>query len=511
MVRIVPQTVVLLLLVCSEHLLLLSLSGYGLYVYPNSFFQYEGEWQGGKKHGYGKLLFKDGSYYEGEFADGEIMGNGLRYWSSTGNTYSGQFFFGELHGHGVILYKEGGKYEGEFSYGIREGHGLLTDKDGQTYEGCFHKNKRHGVGKMVFKNGDEYEGDWILDQRQGHGVLHCSDGTVYEGQWRNDTFNGQGSVLHCSGVTYDGLWLNGNPVGQAKKIVILGPEVIETVPGSAHTFHVQLQNGEGEVSERENGRLLEISAGIRRRPLPANWKNSLYELIEQSGRQPIESSFGFEYISYPLMAAVSRSQELQAAFPTVSKSGFTVSELPVSEGDTEPESKSKPLDGAGDAPGIWDDMKKDSSHSVKFQRAEHGQAVFRNVSLAPPPGSLQHDVHSEEPHEERDKQTSAEAPAEQTTAFQAIVGDSRSNEAAEKSNAGTTNPNPLDVAGVVPGEYIIMVHDVTSPPFLGQHLLPACVFLRVLPEEGKTQVSRRKLKETRSETKWKDGAQPTPS
>lgn len=54
------------------------------------------------------------------------------------------------------------------------------------------------------------------------------------------------------------------------------------------------------------------------------------------------------------MAAVSRSQELQAAFPTVSKSGFTVSELPVSEGDTEPESKSKPLDGAGDAPGIWD-------------------------------------------------------------------------------------------------------------------------------------------------------------
>lgn len=26
-------------------------SGYGVYVYPNSFFRYEGEWKGGKKHG----------------------------------------------------------------------------------------------------------------------------------------------------------------------------------------------------------------------------------------------------------------------------------------------------------------------------------------------------------------------------------------------------------------------------------------------------------------------------
>lgn len=26
-------------------------TGYGVYVYPNSFFRYEGEWKGGKKHG----------------------------------------------------------------------------------------------------------------------------------------------------------------------------------------------------------------------------------------------------------------------------------------------------------------------------------------------------------------------------------------------------------------------------------------------------------------------------
>lgn len=30
-------------------------SGYGIYVYPNSFFRYEGEWRGGKKHGKDRL------------------------------------------------------------------------------------------------------------------------------------------------------------------------------------------------------------------------------------------------------------------------------------------------------------------------------------------------------------------------------------------------------------------------------------------------------------------------
>lgn len=154
--------------------------GYGVYIYPNSFFRYEGEWRGGKTHGRGKLLFKDGSYYEGEFVDGEIMGEGCRHWASSGNTYSGQFVFGEPQGRGVMKYKAGGRYEGELSHGMREGHGCLVDQDGQVYRGSFHNNKRHGRGQMAFQNGDKYDGDWVRDQRQGHGVLWCADGSTYE-------------------------------------------------------------------------------------------------------------------------------------------------------------------------------------------------------------------------------------------------------------------------------------------------------------------------------------------
>ncbi|XP_048639751.1 MORN repeat-containing protein 1 isoform X4 [Marmota marmota marmota] len=127
-------------------------NGYGVYVYPNSFFRYEGEWKEGKIHGHGKLLFNDGSYYEGEFADGEITGLGCRYWAWSGNTYSGHFILGEPQGHGVMKYKAGGHYEGELSHGLRAGRGFLVDGEGQEYEGSFHDNRRHGRGQMLFKD-----------------------------------------------------------------------------------------------------------------------------------------------------------------------------------------------------------------------------------------------------------------------------------------------------------------------------------------------------------------------
>lgn len=227
--------------------------GYGVYTYPNSFFRYEGEWKGGKTHGRGKLLFKDGSYYQGEFADGEIMGQGCRHWAATGNTYSGQFVFGEPQGHGVMEYKAGGRYEGELCHGVREGHGRLVDQDGRVYCGSFHNNKRHGRGHMAFPNGDEYDGDWVRDQRQGHGVLRCADGSTYEGQWHSDVRSGLGSLAHCSGLVYKGMWINGHPVGRATRTVILGPEVMDVARGASFTVRVQLLQDNGAVAARTAG------------------------------------------------------------------------------------------------------------------------------------------------------------------------------------------------------------------------------------------------------------------
>lgn len=39
--------------------------------------QYEGQWKAGKMHGTGKLVWKDGMTYEGDFRDSAITGQGV--------------------------------------------------------------------------------------------------------------------------------------------------------------------------------------------------------------------------------------------------------------------------------------------------------------------------------------------------------------------------------------------------------------------------------------------------
>ena len=82
------------------------------YLTPNSVFLFSG---------HGKLMMKDGSYYEGEFTRGEITGHGFRYWAHSENTYTGQFYMGELQGQGIMTYKDGSVYEGEWWRNRREG------------------------------------------------------------------------------------------------------------------------------------------------------------------------------------------------------------------------------------------------------------------------------------------------------------------------------------------------------------------------------------------------------
>lgn len=78
--------------------------------------------------GHGKLVMADGSFYEGEFINGEIEGHGFRKWASSGNTYSGQFCNGELNGCGVMTYGTGAVYEGEFQNNRKEGQGTVNVK-----------------------------------------------------------------------------------------------------------------------------------------------------------------------------------------------------------------------------------------------------------------------------------------------------------------------------------------------------------------------------------------------
>ncbi|XP_073089131.1 MORN repeat-containing protein 1 isoform X1 [Manis javanica] len=452
--------------------------GYGVYIYPNSFFRYEGEWRGGKKHGqipaastsqltarllgsHGKLLFKDGSYYEGEFVDGEITGEGCRHWAWSGNTYSGQFVLGEPQGHGVMKYKAGGHYEGELSHGAREGHGCLVDPDGQTYWGSFHDNKRHGRGRMAFRNGDTYEGDWVWDQRQGHGVLCCADGSTYKGQWHGDVFSGLGSMIHCSGVVYHGMWINGHPVAQATRMVILGPEVMEVTPGSSLELSVQLQQDNGEVAKGENGRVLKISAGVRYVQLPAYSEVSFFKVDGDSQETPVQSPLGFEHITYPPSSPTSGGPEPRAALESAGANS-----LPAKE-DLESALASDTLCGRGNTPNSLPARRHKPGQPEDCQRVENGCARFLDIRLGPCPPAY-HPVFFFDGFPQKAGSGPRGSPGKTMAAEQDPPGGSRPTGAAAAPQAAA-----------FPGEYVIMIHDVTSPPFLGRTLPTAFKHLRV--------------------------------
>ena len=57
----------------------------------------------------------DSGYYAGEFVDGEIQGEGERYWGHTGDVYRGSFVEGEMSGKGIMKYGDGRCYDGNWT------------------------------------------------------------------------------------------------------------------------------------------------------------------------------------------------------------------------------------------------------------------------------------------------------------------------------------------------------------------------------------------------------------
>lgn len=76
---------------------------------------------------------KDGTYYEGEFCEGEMHGKGERKYPDT-SVYKGEFHNGERHGYGEMLYTKSGEwYKGYWHFNVRQGQGTYFTKEKNTY------------------------------------------------------------------------------------------------------------------------------------------------------------------------------------------------------------------------------------------------------------------------------------------------------------------------------------------------------------------------------------------
>ncbi|EFC38617.1 predicted protein [Naegleria gruberi] len=206
--------------------------------YKGSDLTYDGSWVNGKKSGYGRIEYPDGSVYTGELLDDNRHGQG--YYFTPNYTHVGDWEKDKKNGQAIIEYTSlGDKYEGNFVDNFPDGKGTFTFRDGSVYCGEFEKGCRHGEGTLTYGDGvTKYEGEWAKDKqtgkaiitylegvyegevvdgkRQGHGTFTYANGDIYDGEWVNDQKQGKGIYFFeglSSGVKYRGEWFKGKKHG----------------------------------------------------------------------------------------------------------------------------------------------------------------------------------------------------------------------------------------------------------------------------------------------------------
>ena len=113
--------------------------------------------------------------------DGRLENESLR------ELYVGKFFKGKRKGYGKFEYADGSTYEGEWNADERNGIGTYFDaKNRSTYYGKWIGGVRCGKGKCTYANKHVYAGFWKNDVPHGVGKVVDSDGKlVEEGIWRD--------------------------------------------------------------------------------------------------------------------------------------------------------------------------------------------------------------------------------------------------------------------------------------------------------------------------------------
>lgn len=168
--------------------------------------QYEGPTLHGKAHGKGKLLFRDGSCFIGEFKNDKMSGVGSFIDVLQSLKYSGEWLDGKAHGVGRLSYhidltsrtlesRDLNKVFDDLESPLF--HSFLSPGPAylDNYNGCFKFGKIDGVGTGNFTNGVKYEGQWRNSTREGSGQLVYYYGDIYEGCFYRDQRRGKAKYL----------------------------------------------------------------------------------------------------------------------------------------------------------------------------------------------------------------------------------------------------------------------------------------------------------------------------
>jgi 1-phosphatidylinositol-4-phosphate 5-kinase len=103
--------------------------------------RYTGTVRNGLPSGLGTATCPDGASYDGEWSGGRPHGFGTLVWPSLSSSSSSG---GGGGGDGAGA--RGGRYDGELRHGLRDGVGVRTYADGGVYDGSWRGGRKHGLG-----------------------------------------------------------------------------------------------------------------------------------------------------------------------------------------------------------------------------------------------------------------------------------------------------------------------------------------------------------------------------
>lgn len=156
--------------------------GYGIYM--KKCVTYEGIWERHNLVGLGIEIWKDETYYQGEFYNSMKKGIGLYRWPD-GTIYQGEWENNQMNGLGVIIYTDERMYQGEIKNGVMSGFGEFIWGDKKRYIGYYKDNQKSGMG-IFFANNNPliaYIGFWDRGKMNGIGVKVNNNKICY-GFWK---------------------------------------------------------------------------------------------------------------------------------------------------------------------------------------------------------------------------------------------------------------------------------------------------------------------------------------
>jgi hypothetical protein len=204
--------------------------GNGVYVDAVSSVRYDGQWNNDVRHGKGRLfggkgrLLYDGEWRQDKQTQGKCF-DPVEKWSYEGELYQGQF-----HGQGQFQDSSGNTYVGAWSRGKRSGHGCEKNKSSGL-------NQNGSIGTTV------YVGQWLDGAREGEGEELRSDGSMWKGSWKQNVRHGMGTET-WNGDTREGQWCQGRPVfGEGVEWLLVYSNSEKYVGECAEKFQPECKSG----------------------------------------------------------------------------------------------------------------------------------------------------------------------------------------------------------------------------------------------------------------------------